>query len=181
MPRKHRPQFEGALYHVGTRGNNKRVIFTCRDDRELFLRLLAKIVWRLGWRLHTYCLMGNHYHLLVYTPEANLAEGMQYLNGAYARIFNALHDRRDHLFGRRYWHELVEDDPHFVWTSRYIVRNPVRAGICAKADAWEWSSLRATVGDVERPTFLAVAWVLAPFGRDRERAQSRYREYVDAG
>jgi REP element-mobilizing transposase RayT len=178
MPRKHRPQFAGAVYHVGARGNNRRTIYTCDEDRELFLLFLGRIVWRLGWRLHAYCLMGNHYHLLVQTMNANIAEGMQYLNGAYARVFNGRHRRKDHLFGRRYWHELVETDAHLVWLTRYIVRNPVRAGICPAAGDWPWSSFRATVGDVERPTFLAVAWVLAQFGDDRETAQARYRRYV---
>jgi REP element-mobilizing transposase RayT len=169
-----------GVYHVATRGNNGRPTFTCTEDRELFLRLLEIVVVRMRWRLHAYCLMGNHYHLLVETTEENLAQGMQFLNGAYARLFNELHRRRDHLFGRRYRSVYVVREEHFVWLTRYIVRNPVREGWCERPGEWNWSSFNATVGDVERPPFLAVAWVLARFGDDHESARPRYRAYAEA-
>lgn len=180
MPRELRPRVAGGIFHVVTRGNNHRSIYTCADDRELFLRLLDKIVWRSGWRLHAYCLMGNHFHLLVQTPEVNLAPGMQFLNGTYARLFNELHGRRDHLFGRRYRCVQVVREEHFVWLTRYIVRNPVREGWCARPGDWRWSSFRATVGDDERPRYLSTAWVLARFGRDHSVAVRRYRSYAEA-
>jgi REP element-mobilizing transposase RayT len=174
-----RIQVAGGTYHVATRGNNRRAIFTCADDRELFLRLLEIVVRRMRWRLHVYCLMGNHYHLLIETTQPNLAQGMQYLNGAYARIFNELHRRRDHLFGRRYRSVHVIREEHFVWLTRYIVRNPVREGWCDSPGGWGWSSFNATVGDAERPAFLSVAWVLARFGTDHATARPRYRAYAE--
>jgi REP element-mobilizing transposase RayT len=155
-------------------------VFTCAEDRELFLLLLDKVVWRMRWRLHAYCLMGNHYHLLVETTLPNLAEGMQYLNGTYARLFNELHGRRDHLFGRRYRCVEIVREEHFVWLTRYIVRNPVREGWCERPGQWPWSSFNATVGDAERQPYLSVAWVLARFGDDHVSARDRYRAYAEA-
>jgi REP element-mobilizing transposase RayT len=179
VPRALRLQVAGATYHVAARGNNGRPIFVCDDDRELFLRLLDKIVWRLGWRLHAYCLMTNHFHLLLQTPEQNLADGMQFLIGAYARNFNQVHGRREHLFGRRYLGVMVTREAHFVWLLRYVLRNPVRAGLCDSAGDWRWSSFGATVGDAPRPRFLTVAWALARFGPTHEVACPRLRAYVE--
>ena len=110
MARPLRPIFAGAYYHVTTRGNCGMFIYSDAEDRVVFLHLLARVARRYRWRIHGYCLMGNHYHLVVETREANLDLGMRDLNGDYARGFNGRHERRDHLFGRRYWAEPISDD-----------------------------------------------------------------------
>jgi putative transposase len=180
MAREPRSCIAGGIYHVASRGNNRRPIFLTDSDRHYFLMLLDKTVMRHGWKLHAYCLMGNHFHLLVETPNANLAEGMQLLVGTYARLFNLQHGRRDHLFGRRYLCAPVRREEHFRWLTRYIVRNPVRAGLCASPGDWKWSSFAATAGSARRPRYLSVAWVLARFGASPEVARRRYRAYAEA-
>jgi REP element-mobilizing transposase RayT len=168
----------GAVYHVTTRGNNGRSIYDDVVDRYVWLGELATVRARMGWIVHAYCEMGNHFHLLVETPLANLADGMCQLNGAYARGYNVRHRRSDHLFGRRYWCERVVKDRHLVAAARYIVRNPVRAGLCAAAWEWEWSSYRETAGLVPASSFLAVDWVLGYFSSDRLEARQRYARFV---
>src|SRR5438132_1439590 len=101
--------------------------------------------------------MENHFHLLVLTPEANLSGGMHRLNGTYAQWFNYRHERVGHVFQGRYGAKLVGDDSHLHATIRYIVRNPVRSGLCRHAREWRWSSHRAVLGEVEAPPFLSVA------------------------
>ncbi len=169
MGRPLRVQFEGALYHVTTRGNWKRPIYLDDRDREVFLALLAQVVEQYGWICHAYCLMDNHYHLLVQTPEANLAEGMRALNGRYARAVLVRHGRGGHLFGRRYHAVLIERHEHLLEVARYVVLNRVRARLCADVHDWPWSSFHATVGAARRPSFLTVDWTLGLFGADADR------------
>ena len=126
-------QFEGATYHIVTRGVRKLPLFTDDRDREFFLELLDLTVARYEWELHAYCLMTNHFHLLISTPGANVSAGMQYLNSCYAQWFNWRHDYEGHLVERRFWSKLIETDEQLFETARYIVLNPVRAGICATA------------------------------------------------
>jgi putative transposase len=181
MGRAPRIEFEDALHHVTGRGNNLRLIFHDARDREFFLALFGRIARLLGWRCPAYCLMGNHYHVVVETPTPNLAAGMCRLNGAYARYFNIQHSRRDHLFGARYRAKLIEDDTHFLETCRYVVLNPVRAGLCETAEEWRWSSFRATAGLAPVPAFLDVDWVLRQFHSDRSIARDLYIEFIAAG
>jgi REP-associated tyrosine transposase len=178
VPRLPRPQFPGALYHVGTRGNRRcRICFDDRD-REYFLELLDKIVRKLRWKVHAYCLMNNHYHLLVETPNGDIARGMEWLNGRYARWFNGRHGFTGHLFERRYFDELVESEHYLLELSRYIEMNPIRAGLVGDPSDWPWSSYRAIAG-LEKPRrFLTTTWILSQFGRDLERARARYRQFV---
>lgn len=141
--------------------------------------MLARVVNVYRWACHAYCLMGTHFHLLVTTPEANLAVGMQRLNGSYAQGFNQRRDRAGHLFQGRYHAVLVESDEHLLELYRYIALNPVRAGACERATDWVWSSFAAAVGLAPPPSFASADTLLAHFGDDRERARSRLRRFVE--
>ncbi len=181
MSRPLRIEFAGAVYHVTSRGNACQPIFLDEEDREKFLSILAYVVDRYKWRCHSYCLMDNHYHGLIETPEPNLAEGMRQLNGVYTQHFNSRHARVGHLFQGRYKALLVEKDSHLLELCRYIVLNPVRAGVTARASQWKWSNYRATSGIARTPKFLTVDWILSQFARDREGAKAGYRAFVAAG
>jgi putative transposase len=181
MPRRPRHQEPGAIYHVTSRGTEGRPIFLDDLDRELFLTELAEVVEAHRWMCPAYCLMTNHFHVLVQTPEPDLAEGMHGLNGIYANYFNRRHNHVGHLLQSRYKSTLIEADAHLLESSRYVVLNPVRAGLCGRAGYWRWSSYRATAGYVEAPPFLAVDWVRSQFGSDPRRAVVRYVEFVADG
>jgi REP element-mobilizing transposase RayT len=156
-------------------------VFEDDEDREAFLRLLGEVVRRFHWLCHAYCLMGNHYHLLVETPEANLSRGMRHLNGVYTQGFNTRHKRIGHVFQGRYKAVLVEKQSHLLEVSRYVVLNPVRAGIVGRAQAWRWSSYRATAGFCKAPELLSTDWILHQFGQRRHEAQKAYRQFVREG
>ncbi len=162
------------------RGNNRQVVFFGADDYRRFLSVLGEVIERYAFLCHGYCLMGNHYHLLVETLRANLSLGMRQLNGLYCRRFNRVHGRSGHLFQARYGAILVEKERHLLALSRYIVLNPVRAGLCARPSDWPWSSFRATIGEEEHPAFLTTDWLLAQFGSSRHQAVAAYRAFVDA-
>ena len=179
MARRLRLEYPGALYHLTARGNERKVIFRDDIDRQRFLAFLAREVKKMQWRLHAYCLMGNHYHLLVETPEPNLARGMRRLNSAHSQRFNRRHDRVGHLFQGRYHSVLVQKESYLLELSRYIVLNPVRAGMVASAHHWPWSSYRATAGFVPTPRFLEVRWLLEQFHSDPERARDAYQRFVN--
>lgn len=180
MPRPLRPQIPDGLYHVTTRGNRRQPIVLEDRDCELFLFLLGNVVEQLGWKVHAYCLMTNHYHLLVETPNADLSVGMQLLNGQYAQAFNRRHGYEGHLFERRFFSEVVESDWHLLEVVRYIVLNPVRAGLCRHPAEWRWSSYRATVNRARRPKFLSVE-LLGMFGSIREQAIPAFEQFVALG
>ena len=127
MARPLRIEYAGALYHVTARGNAQGDIYLCDDDRLEFLSLLANGCQRHEWLCHAYCLMDNHYHLLIETQAATLSKGMKYLNGTYTQAFNRRHKRVGHVFQGRYKAVLVEKEAYLVELSRYIVLNPVRA------------------------------------------------------
>jgi putative transposase len=175
MARPLRIQFEGAIYHITTRAIT--TLFTDAVEREYFLHLLAKVIAKYGWICHAYCLMGNHFHLLIETPQSNLALGMRELNSSYAQFFNHRHGRRGPLCEQRYGAVLIESESHLLEVARYIVLNPVRAGLCKRAEDWPWSSYRATAGLTRTPSFLHTDWLLEQFGGKRER----YREFVAEG
>jgi REP element-mobilizing transposase RayT len=149
------------------------------DDRRDLLETFAGVVATFGWRCHAFCVMENHYHLLVETPEANISAGMQQLNGRYAQRFNQRHNRTGHLFQGRFYSVLVDREAHLLETCRYVVLNPVRAGVCAHPVAWPWSSYRATAGFSPRPPFLTLSAIHSLFADDAARAILRYRAFVD--
>jgi REP element-mobilizing transposase RayT len=178
MPRAPRVQVAGGVYHVISRGNRRQTVFHDDVDYGSFIELLEIVVRRYGWRCHGYCLMPNHFHLLIETPAPNISEGMQRLNSRYAQWFNRRYGYSGHLFQGRFYGRLVESAYHLLELSRYVVANPVRAGLCSHAGEWRWSSYRAVVGEVKRATFLTVGWLLNQFGRDLERARATFREFV---
>jgi putative transposase len=178
MPRPHRQDFPGAIWHLITRGVRKAPIFLDERDYEVFLLLLEEVVQRFGWVCHAYCLMPNHYHLLVETPRANLSDGMERLNGRYAQYFNFRHDVEGHVFERRFRSVPVRHEVHLLELSRYIVLNPVRAGLCRTAAGWRWSSYCAAVGTVRRPKFLTVDSLMGLFGGDSKTAREEYFHFV---
>lgn len=173
MARPLRLEFAGAVYHLTSRGNARQKIFFSDTDRELLLATLAQVVSRYGWVCHAYCLMANHYHLLVETPKGNLSIGMRQLNGIYTQRFNRRHKRLGHLFQGRYKAILVENESYLLELCRYIVLNPVRVKGTVKLGAWKWSSYPATAGLAKVPEFLSIEWLLAQFGKSRQAAQKR--------
>jgi putative transposase len=140
MSRPLRLEFAGALYHITSRGNDRNLIYLQDDDFELFLQILANVCERYNWVVHAYCLMSNHYHLLVETPDANLSQGMRQLNGVVTQSMNRKHHRVGHLLQGRYKAILVEKDAYLLELCRYIVLNPVRANMVSSPDEWPWSS-----------------------------------------
>jgi REP element-mobilizing transposase RayT len=168
-----------GIYHVTARGNERRAIYRDDADRQSFLEILQATLARFRWRCLGYCLMSNHYHLLIRTPEPNLARGMRDLNGVYAQCFNRRYGRVGHLFQGRYRAVLIEGDEHLLAAIRYVARNPVRAGICSRAEAYAWSSHRAVLG-LRAPGFLDLHELLASFAADPMTARRLYSELVDA-
>ena len=146
MPRPLRADFEPGIHHVYTRGNNRQALFVDDQDRHVYLNRLGRTVVKHEWRLLTYCLMPNHVHLLVETAVPNLSAGMQWLNGQYARWFNRRHGRVGHLFQGRFGSTRIEDDAHLWMTARYVIRNPVEAGLCRRCEEWAWSGHAAGRG-----------------------------------
>jgi len=170
-----RIEFPGALYHVTSRGNARAAIFLGDSDRWLFLDVLGEVVERYRWRCHAYCLMDNHYHLVLDTPEANLSVGMRQLNGLYTQRFNRRHGRVGHVFQGRFKGILVERESHLLELARYVVLNPVRAGIVEAAEEYRWSSLRAVLGLARAPAWLQPESQLSHFG-SHERLLAFVRE-----
>ena len=146
MARPLRIEYAGAVYHITSRGNEKKAVFKSDQDRINFLNTLQHVKKRYNWICHAYCLMDNHYHLLIETPDGNLAIGMRQLNGVYTQLFNKLHGRTGHLFQGRYKSILIQKDSHLLEVCRYVVLNPVRAKMVEAPEAWKWSSYRATAG-----------------------------------
>jgi REP element-mobilizing transposase RayT len=181
MARPLRIEFPGAVYHVTSRGNAKQAIFIDDEDRGSFLDLLSIVVERFNWLCHAYCLMGNHYHLLIETPNGNLSKGMRELNGVCTQGFNQRYRRVGHLFQGRYKAILVEKDNHLLSLCRYVVLNPVRVGLIERPEQWRWSSYRATIGLVKRPSFLTADWILSQFGGRKRASMERYRRFVMEG
>jgi len=185
MARQLRLQFPGAVYHITARGNAGQDIFADDSDRLRFLDLLGREIEQHRWRCHAYCLMDNHYHLLVETPEANLSRGMKRLNMAYAQSFNRHHGRRGHLFQGRFHTVLVEKDSHLLELCRYLVRNPVRAGMVTAPGDWPWSSYNATAtgraSGRRGEDWLTTGWILQQFGVQDASARRAYRRFVREG
>ena len=181
MARPLRIEFSGAVYHVTSRGNARQDIVVDDKDHTSFLALLAHVIDRYGWVCHAYCLMDNHYHLLLETPTPNLSQGMRQLNGRYTQAFNRRHHRVGHLFQGRFTAILVEKEAHLLELCRYVVLNPVRAKMVTHPRLWSWSSYRATAGALTRPVWLSTEWILGQFGVRQREAQRRYRQFIAEG
>jgi REP-associated tyrosine transposase len=159
----------------------KKPVFKDDTDRQNFLNTLQHVNKRYHWICHAYCLMTNHYHLLIETPDGNLALGMRQLNGVYTQLFNILHGRTGHLFQGRYKAILIQKDSHLLEVCRYVVLNPVRARMVEKPDDWKWSSYLATAGRERPQPSLTTDWVLGQFSGKRGKAEQEYRQFVSWG
>ena len=180
MARPLRIQYPGAFYHVTTRGNERKDVFKNKKDRERFLSYLESATERYFARVHVFCLMGNHYHLLLETPEGNLSQIMRHLNGAYTTYFNIKRQRSGHLFQGRFKAILVDADEYATELSRYIHLNPVRAEMVDNPADYPWSSYQYYVGQKRSPKWLVTDFILGYFGRSRSDAPKAYRDFVEA-
>jgi REP-associated tyrosine transposase len=181
MARPLRIEYRGALYHVTTRGDRQEAIFEDDQDRRAFLNVLGEVISRYRWRCHAYCLMGNHYHLMIETPEGNLTKGMRQLNGVFTQWSNRRHNRSGHLFQGRYKAILVDRESYFLELARYIVLNPVRAAMVKHPRQWVWSSYGAMIGKTATPEWLTIDDLLAEFGKRRAGARRKYEEFLLEG
>jgi putative transposase len=170
MARPLRLEFAGALYHVTSRGDGREAIFRGDGDRLVFFEVLAGMWERFNWVIHAYCLMTNHYHLLVETPDGNLATGMREPNGVYTQRFNRIHRRVGHVFQGRYKAILVQKETYLLELARYVVLNPVRARMVASAGDYRWSSYRAMIRNAAPPDWLETGAILNLFGQTEGQA-----------
>jgi REP element-mobilizing transposase RayT len=180
MARPLRIEYPGAFYHITARGNEQKDIFRDDKDRQRFLEYLETAVGRYKAVIHTYCLMTNHYHLLLTTPEGNLSQVMRHINGGYTVWFNKRHKRFGHLFQGRYRAILVDADPYAGELSRYIHLNPVRAGMVRQPEQYPWSSYAAYSGKAKPLRWLTTNWLLRYFGQETAAAKKAYASFVNA-
>jgi REP element-mobilizing transposase RayT len=181
MSRPLRIEYPDAVYHVTSRGNARSDIFHSDSDREAFLKILTSVVRRFNWLCHAYCLMDNHYHLLIETPDGNLSQGMRQLNGVYTQQYNWRHTKTGHVFQGRYKAILVDKDNYLLELCRYVVLNPVRAKMTEAPEQWKWSSYRCTAGMKQPPDYLTTNWLLGLFSQRKSEAQKLYRKFVRGG
>ncbi|HET6656606.1 MAG TPA: transposase [Gaiellaceae bacterium] len=177
MGREPRPQIASGIYHVTARGNRRQLIFFDERDVLHFHAIASDVVARHSWVVYGYCLMPNHYHLVLRTPGPDLSIGMQRLNSSYAHWFNRRHGLDGHLFQDRFWSILVESDAHLLELCRYVALNPVRARLCAHPGAWRWSSFAEVCGRGPR-ALVSTRELLRYFGSEKRRAAERYREFI---
>ncbi len=181
MSRPLRLKFPGATYHVFARGNAREAIFHDDRDRRAFLGILKDVVAHYRLRCHAYCLMGTHYHSILETAEANVSAAMRQLNGVYAQYLNRRHARTGHVFEGRFKSSLIDRTTYLLEAARYVVLNPVRAGLVARPEDWLWSSYRAAAGLARVPASLTVDDVLSLLSPDASRARELYRGFVADG
>jgi len=181
MARPLRLEYAGAIYHVTSRGDRREDIYDDDSDRMRWLEILGDVCECYNWRVHAYCLMDNHYHLVVETIEGNLSKGMRQLNGVYTQYFNRRHNHTGHLFQGRYKAIHVDKESYLLELTRYVVLNPIRARMVKKVGAWHWSSYSAMVGKTEAPVWLETNWLLSQFGKQRKRAREKYIDFVREG
>lgn len=181
MSKPPRVQFPGALYHVTARGNRKQDIFLDDRDRLAWLDILGEAAARYNFIVHGFCQMTNHYHLLLETVDGNLSDGARQLNGEYARHFNHRHGLVGHVFQGPYYSEHFRRQSHMLEVARYIVLNPVRAGMTATPDEWRWSSYAFLTGAAPPPPWFDTQWLLSQFGDDPKAAIGAYINFVAQG
>lgn len=181
MARGLRIEEPNGIYHVSSRGNNGETMFRDDSDRIEWLRFLAKVALRYRWVGFTYVLMGNHFHFLVQIPYGGLSRGMQLLNTSYSIRTNRRYGRTGHLVRNRFYSTLIEDERHLLEAIRYIVLNPVRAGLCHRPEDWPWSSYRACAGAELAHPFMSVDSLLELFGTRPAEARSAFRDFVREG
>ena len=181
MTRPLRIELAGGVYHVTSRGDRRENIYFCDADRRAWLELLGKVCERFNWMCHAWCQMSNHYHIVVETVEGNLSQGMRQLNGVYTQHINSAYQRVGHVFQGRYKGILVEKESYLLELARYVVLNPVRAGMVDDPQQWPWSSYAAMTGEKQAPPWLQTDWILGQFDRNRGQAVMGYVDFVRAG
>ena len=181
MARPLRLELPGALYHVTSRGDRREDIYLNDADRQRWLDLLGEVCVRHNWLCHAYCLMDNHFHIVIETVDGNLSAGMRQLNGVYTQWHNRTHGRVGHVFQGRFKAIIVQREAYLLELARYVVLNPVRAGICQMPEQWRWSSHLAMVGQAHRPNWLHTEWLLGQFGNEYAKAVRAYIDHVRAG
>ena len=181
MSRPLRLEFPDALYHVTSRGDRREDIYEDNVDRQRYLDVFEEVIKQFNWICYAYCLMDNHYHLLIQTPEGNLSKGMRQLNGIYTQAYNRRHNKTGHLFQGRYKAILVDEDAYLLELSRYIVLNPVKAHMVKQAKHWKWSSYCATIGRESIPQWLSADHLLTQFSKQRKTAIRKYESFVQEG
>jgi putative transposase len=179
MARPLRIEYPGAYYHITSRGNEQKDVFKSQRDREKFLEYLASATERYGAVIHAYCLMNNHFHLLLETSDGNLSKIMRHINGAYTTYFNIKRKRVGHLFQGRFKAILIEADEYLTELSRYIHLNPVRVGIVETPEQYQWSSYRSYSGHSKPPEWLRTGFILDCFANNTADANSKYRAFVE--
>ena len=168
-----------GIYHLGSRGSNRGSIFRYDGDRVAFLERVAMVVKRYELRWIAYCLMGNHYHAVVQSPDERLSSAMRDLNGGYSRRCRSIYGRDAHLFKNRFWCESIETPEQFVAVVRYVDLNPIRAGLCGHPSEWPWGSCRVMMGADLTPSFLAPEVFLREFSADLDVARRAYAQMID--
>lgn len=181
MTRILRLEYPGALYHVTSRGNAGQPIFFSDRDRETWLGLLALTCLRFNFTVFAYCQMTNHFHLMVETPDGNLSRGMRHLNSRYSQYVNKKRGCKGHVLQGRYKAILVQKESYLLELARYIVLNPVRAGMVEQVGQWAWSSYHPTIEPDMAPSWLDAAWLLAQFDNQTDAAIVAYRMFVEDG
>jgi putative transposase len=178
LARQLRIEYPGAFYHITSRGNQKQPVFLSPWDKARFLDYIKEAHDKFDFLIHAYCLMENHYHLMLETKQANLSRGMHFLNTAYTIYFNGRHNKVGHLFQGRFKGILIEAETYAQELSRYIHLNPVRAGISESPESHPWSSFREYLGQRECPPWLETRLVLGLPGKDAEKSRRDYQVYV---
>jgi len=183
MVRELRAHAEGSFYHIRSRGNAKQIIYADDGDRILFFSFLKDVIHRYEWLCHGYCLMDNHYHLIIETPQDNLIEGIRDLTQRFTQSMNFKHSRTGHLFQGRYWSKLIEDDAYFLTLSRYIVLNPVAVGLVEQPSDWPWSNCNDTCGKGGKSSrsFLTTSLVLSFFSGGKSDPREGYKTFIASG
>lgn len=181
MSRPLRLEFPDALYHITSRGDRREDIYDDDTDRAEFLKIFSTVIKQYNWVCYAYVLMSNHYHLLIQTPDSNLSKGMRQLNGVYTQFYNRRHRKTGHLFQGRYKSILVDQQHYLLELSRYIVLNPLKAGMVKHVRQWPWSSYQAMTGLSESPDWLSAEYLLLQFSKQRKSAIRKYQSFVDAG
>lgn len=179
MARPLRVEYPGAFYHVINRGNAGENLFKGIRDREKFLEYLETAIERFSLKIYTYCLMTNHFHVLLETQLPNLSQAIQWVNVSYAGYFNRKYQRNGHLFQGRFKSILVDADEYLKQLSRYIHLNPVRANLVEHPDEYKWSSYSTITGKTKEPAWLESAWLLSQFGTKRKQAITNYKKFVE--
>jgi REP element-mobilizing transposase RayT len=181
MGRPLRIEYAGGLYHISSRGNERRKIFLDDGDRKKFLTILEDYHGRYGILIHSYVLMDNHYHLILETPKGKLLKVMHGLNGGYTGYFNRKYRRSGHLFQGRYKGIIIDKDSYLIPLSRYVHLNPVRAEVVERPEQYRWSSYSGYIGRGKEFEWVEYSWILSQFGRGRRGARRKYREYTEEG